>query len=115
MSSSSTGLSAGVLGDPQFVGLLGQSYQVHGIDGAVYSLIAERGLLVNARFRYLSSGRCPALASARNCWSHPGSYLGEVGAVSAEGGRLHMWRAARGTSGSAASRRTGSCSLWAAT
>ena len=37
-----------VLGDPQFVGLLGQSYQVHGIHGAVYSLISESSAQVNA-------------------------------------------------------------------
>ena len=90
-SSSSVTAPAGVVGDPQFVGLLGQSFQVHGIDGAVYSLIIDRGVLVNARFRYLSSGRCPQAAShASNCWSHPGSYLGEVGVVSAEGDRLHV-------------------------
>ena len=95
-SSSRTGATvptgpAGVIGDPQFVGLLGQSFQVHGIDGAVYSLIIDRGVLVNARFRYLSSGRCPQAAShASNCWSHPGSYLGEVGVVSEDGNRLHV-------------------------
>ena len=91
--SSSTGGSS-VRGDPQFVGLRGQSFQVHGIDGAVYSLIADHGMLVNARFRYLSFGRCPASADTdtdtSNCWSHPGSYLGEVGVVSAGGARLHV-------------------------
>ena len=41
-SSSSTGRSGGsVVGDPQFVGLLGQSFQVHGIDGQVYNLISR--------------------------------------------------------------------------
>ena len=79
-----------MLGDPQFVGLRGQSFQVHGIDGAVYSIISDRGMLVNARFRYLSSGRCPVAVDTSNCWSHPGSYLGEVGVVSAAGAKLHI-------------------------
>ena len=88
--------SVSVLGDPQFVGLCGQSFQVHGIDGEVYNLIVERGeagrgpLLVNSRFRFLSSGRCPAVEQPNKCWSHPGSYLGELGVVSPAGGRLHV-------------------------
>ena len=88
---SSTAL-AGVVGDPQFVGLRGQSYQVHGIDGAVYNLIIDRGgMLVNARFTYRSFGRCPDLPQPTNCWSHPGSYLGEVGVLGAGGASgLHV-------------------------
>ena len=94
LSSSSTGLSvisssssvtvstgpAGVIGDPQFVGLLGQSYQVHGIDGAVYSLISEQAAQVNARFAFLTGPRpCPAVQPSIACWSHDGSYLSELG------------------------------------
>ena len=130
-SSSSTGLPAAptglsfssatapisVLGDPQFVGLRGQHFQVHGMDGEVYNLIVDREnsgsgsesesssangstndgaasgagvMLVNARFRFLTSGRCPAISEPTNCWSHPGSYLSEVGVVSAAGSRLHV-------------------------
>ena len=90
-SSSSTG-SSSVLGDPQFVGLLGQSFQVHGIDGAVYSLLRDStGLMVNARFVFLSGGECPpAAAISTACWSHPGSYLGEVALVTAEGAQLSV-------------------------
>ena len=69
-----------VLGDPQFVGLLGQSYQVHGIDGAVYSLISEQAAQVNARFAFLTGPRpCPAVQPSIACWSHDGSYLSELG------------------------------------
>ena len=138
-SSSSSSFRVGVIGDPQFVGLLGQSFQVHGVSGFVYSLIIDRGgvsvtgdsgsmsgdstsadsgsadstsadrdstaadravlgpTLVNARFIFLSSGRCPPAAAAAaattagsNCWSHPGSYLGELGVVSPAGDRLHI-------------------------
>ena len=70
-----------VVGDPQFNGLRGQSYQVHGIDGAHYNLITSDSTQVNARFVYLQSGVCPPLPSASNCWSHPGSYLGAVGVM----------------------------------
>ena len=72
------------------MGLRGQSFQVHGIDGAVYNLIADHGLLVNARFRFRASGRCPAVTEPTNCWSHPGSYLDEVGVVTAGGDKLHV-------------------------
>ena len=93
-SSSSTGRSSGgsVVGDPQFVGLLGQSYQVHGIDGAVYNLISDQAgaLLINARFTFLTAGRCPTRVNATNCWTHRGSYLTEVGVVAPSGERLYI-------------------------
>ena len=88
--STSSSRIAGVLGDPQFMGLRGQSFQVHGIDGAVYNLIADHGLFVNARFGFRSSGRCPAVPEPSNCWSHAGSYLDEVGVVTPDGDKLHL-------------------------
>ena len=51
------GTGGSARGDPQFVGLRGQSFQVHGIDGAVYALISEEHTAVNARFVFL---RAPA-------------------------------------------------------
>ena len=90
ISPQSTGSS--VLGDPSFVGLLGQRYQVHGVDGQVYSIIIDDLFHLNARFVFLSSGRCPPPATdgsaASACWSHPGSYLGQLGLVTAAGSRL---------------------------
>ena len=75
------GSGGSVKGDPAFVGLLGQQYQVHGIDGEVYNLVSSPSLQINALFRYLSSGVCPVLAGVVSsaCWSHPGSYLAEIG------------------------------------
>ena len=69
-----------IVGDPQFVGLRGQSYQVHGIDGAVYNIISESNTQVNSRFTFLTEGQCPMIDGKpdTNCWSHPGSYLGEM-------------------------------------
>jgi hypothetical protein len=69
-----------IVGDPQFVGLRGQSYQVHGVDGAVYNIITEKETQVNSRFVFLSQGACPVFngVADTNCWSHPGSYLGEI-------------------------------------
>jgi hypothetical protein len=69
------------LGDPQFTGFRGQSFQVHGVDGFVYALIAAPQLQLNSRFTFLASGACPVLNDSipSNCWSHPGSYLGEIG------------------------------------
>ena len=81
-----------IVGDPQFVGLRGQSYQVHGIDGAVYNLVSEHNVQVNSRFVFLTEGKCPVLASGKkdsNCWSHPGSYLGEMSFQQLVDGELH--------------------------
>ena len=80
-----------VVGDPQFVGLLGQSYQVHGIDGAVYNLISDRDVHVNSRFVFLTGGECLRDAAGKplyTCWSHSGSYLESVALQTAEGDRL---------------------------
>ena len=97
------------LGDPQFYGFLGQSYQVHGLDGQVYSVISDALVQINARFRFLEHrGECvtqdhiqlakhhhtSALTNQRRlsapiqCWSHPGSYLGELSVQTAQGVRL---------------------------
>ena len=82
---STTGHNGGggsVLGDPSFVGLLGQSFQVHGIDGAVYNLISDRQVQLNSRFTYLRGGECLRDAATNQplftCWTHPGSYLSEL-------------------------------------
>ena len=94
-SSSSTGGAAHIVGDPSFVGLRGQRFQVHGIAGAVYSLISDRLLQLNSRFVFLSHAPgCPVLPStglrSAGCWSHPGSYLAEIGLKTSAGSRLHV-------------------------
>ena len=72
-------VSSGVLGDPQFVGLRGQSFQVHGLDGAIYALLSSPTTHMNGRFVFLDSGVCPSAAVITTpCWSHPGSYIGAV-------------------------------------
>ena len=76
-----------------FVGLRGQMYQVHGVSGQVYNLIVDSRTLtdamrMNARFVFLASGRCPLGVPGRGCWSHPGSYLQEIGVWTAAGDRL---------------------------
>jgi hypothetical protein len=80
-----------IVGDPQFIGLRGQSYQVHGIDGAVYNLISEPNSQVNSRFLFLSEGKCPIIngVADSNCWSHPGSYLGEISYQQIVDGKPH--------------------------
>ena len=82
---------ASITGDPQFVGLRGQQYQVHGIDGAVYNIISEQNTQVNSRFVFLTEGVCPIVdgVKATNCWSHPGSYLGEMSFQAVVDGKLH--------------------------
>jgi len=93
-----------VVGDPQFVGLRGQSYQVHGLDGEIYNIISDSQAQVNARFVFLRSGQCPpqqlGAEVTSNCWSHPGSYLGELSFQQVVDGKLHR---ALITAGAAAS------------
>ena len=83
-----------VVGDPHFVGLRGQSFQVHGIDGAVYNLISDESVLLNARFTYLDGPRpCPDMPSTGErtaCWSHGGSYMSEMGLMTSGGQRLSI-------------------------
>ena len=82
------------MGDPQFSGFQGQSFQVHGIDGAVYNLLSERSLSINGRFVFLDNGECPVLSTgvrvSTNCWSHPGSYFGALSFVTGAGDKVVM-------------------------
>jgi hypothetical protein len=76
----SSSSSAAVVGDPSFVGLRGQHYQVHGIDGEVYNLITSQTTQINSRFVFLTEGQCPLFDGIPdvNCWSHAGSHMGEI-------------------------------------
>jgi plastocyanin len=86
-----------VRGDPQFSGFLGQSFQVHGIDGAVYNLISDDDIQINSIFSFIDgdSIACPqqpwkyaGLRQKIQCWSHAGSYLGAVGVMDNRGNKL---------------------------
>lgn len=85
-----TMIPAAILGDPQFVGLRGQSYQIHGIDGAIYNLISTHEYAINSRFEFLTGPRhCPIMPSTGKktiaCWSHDGSYLANLAIVTSQG------------------------------
>ena len=87
------GTGANIVGDPQFKGLRGQSFQVHGVDGAVYNLISDANQQLNTRFTFLEGPRpCPVMPSTGKqsaaCWSHPGSYLSELGLKTSGGSQL---------------------------
>lgn len=81
-----------VVGDPQFVGLRGQNYQVHGVSGEVYSIISDEHLQMNSRFVFLSKGDCPVVKGIKqtNCYAHAGSYLGAIGIKTAKGDKLKL-------------------------
>jgi hypothetical protein len=81
-----------VTGDPQFVGLRGQNYQVHGVAGEVYNIVSDADLQYNSRFVFLTQGKCPVVngRKQKGCWSHPGSYLGELGLKTRAGDRIHI-------------------------
>ena len=84
-----------VKGDPSFVGLRGQSFQVHGIDGAVYNIISDPAFQLNSRFTFLTGPRpCPVMPStglpSSACWAHDGSYLADVGLKTTGGDRFYL-------------------------
>jgi len=66
-----------VRGDPNFSGLQGQSFQVHGIPNSIFNLVSSPTFQLNSRFAYLSSGVCNYNNTV--CWSHPGTYLDQLG------------------------------------
>ena len=84
-----------MVGDPQFVGLRGQSYQVHGLDGGVYSLVSDALVQLSGRFTFLGADATyPCLTDPATgqplyvCWSHPGSYVSAVALHTNADGRL---------------------------
>jgi hypothetical protein len=81
-----------VVGDPQFVGLRGQNYQVHGVSGEIYNIVSDVELQYNSRFVFLNQGECPVVEGRKlkGCWSHPGSYLGELGLKTKSGDKIHV-------------------------
>ena len=78
-----------VHGGPQFVGLLGQSYQIHGVDGQVYNLVSDKLVQVNAKLSFLDAGACDkdekTGAPLYTCWSHSGTYITAIGLRTAAG------------------------------
>jgi len=78
----------GLAGDPQFAGLQGQSFQFHGIPDEVFSLISTPSFQVNSHFKYISAGNCNYKDTA--CWTHPGTYVDEVGIMIGSGVRIHV-------------------------
>jgi len=90
--SCNTGGPGTVTGDPQFVGLRGQNYQVHGVAGEIYNIVSDSELQYNSRFVFLDRGDCPVVDGVKQkaCWSHPGSYLGELGLKTREGDKIRV-------------------------
>ena len=69
----------GVQGDPQFAGLLGQQYQVHGTSNQHYAIISTPAMQLNALFQLRSQGQCTEQLKARTaCWSHTGNYFASM-------------------------------------
>jgi len=81
-----------IVGDPQFVGLRGQSYQVHGVAGEVYNIVSDSDVQYNSRFVFLTAGDCPVVEGKKlpGCFSHPGSYLGELGLKTRTGDKIRI-------------------------
>jgi hypothetical protein len=67
----------GGAGDPQFTGLQGQTFQVHGMPDEFFNLITHPTFQLNSRFAYLASGSCSY--NNTECWTHPGTYVDQLG------------------------------------
>jgi len=80
-----------VVGDPQFIGLRGQNYQIHGVSGEIYNIVSDNDFQYNSRFVFLHKGDCPVVdgKKQKGCFSHPGSYLGELGIKTRAGDKIH--------------------------
>jgi hypothetical protein len=65
---------------------------VHGVSGEIYNVVSDADFQYNSRFVFLSAGECPVVhgRKQKNCWSHPGSYLGELGIKTRAGDRIHL-------------------------
>jgi hypothetical protein len=71
--------TAAVTGDPQIVGFQGQHFQIHGTPDEHYNLISTADYYLNSRFEYMATGVCNY--NDTECFSHPGTYIGEIGLV----------------------------------
>ena len=81
------------MGDPQFAGLRGQDYQVHGVDGGIYNIISDKYMQLNSKFVFLTGPRpCPMIPTTGQksvaCFHHPGSYLGNLALLTSAGDRV---------------------------
>ena len=82
-----------IVGDPQFTGLRGQSYQVHGVPDEVFSIVSDVDLQYNSRFVLLKQGQCPTIdgkAVDTPCYTHQGTYLGELALETAAGDKIYI-------------------------
>ena len=83
----------GIVGDPQFTGLRGQTYQVHGMPNEIFNIVSDNDFQYNSRFVYLTQGVCPTIDGNKiesPCFTHPGTYLGELALQTSAGDRLYL-------------------------
>ncbi len=69
--------NTGGVGDPQFVGLQYQSYQIHGVPDEYFNILTTPTIQVNAHFHYMSNGRRDFNHTVG--WTHPGTYMNKFG------------------------------------
>ena len=62
------------------------------MSGEVYNIVSDVDLQYNSRFVFLDRGACPVVNGVRQkgCYSHPGSYLGELGLKTSAGDHIHV-------------------------
>lgn len=90
-SAATTGLGS-AYSDPYFSGLWHQLFYVHGRAGAVYALLSDHDVQLNARLVFLASVSCPELdvPGQVHCSDHPGTYFGQMGVKTSKGDTLRI-------------------------
>ena len=91
-SSSSTG-AASAYSDPRFHGFWHQDFYVAGREGAVYSLLSDADVQLNAYFVQLQRIRCPLTDEGRvvdRCFDHPGTFFGVLAMITSAGDHLRI-------------------------
>jgi len=62
------------------------------VAGEVYNIVSDSDVQYNSRFVFLTAGDCPVVEGKKlpGCFSHPGSYLGELGLKTRTGDRIRV-------------------------
>jgi hypothetical protein len=80
-----------VTADPEFIGFLGQKYEIHGVPNQVFNIITSPLVQYNAEFIYIgqkSDYAAQCNATRTHPWTHAGTYLGRLGFMTVGGDKI---------------------------
>jgi len=82
-----------ITGDPEFMGFLGQKFEVHGVPNSVFNIITSPLLQYNALFVYIgekSDYAAKCNTTRTHPWTHAGTYLGTLGFKTVGGDKVML-------------------------